>query len=108
MRIYERAIAKVPNDPAGPARLARLLLDDARFKRGDPKERARRALDAARRAVQLTERKNANYLGHLAEAEFRTGDRDAARNTVAEALQRVHGAEPRVRERLAAAAERYR
>ena len=48
------------------------------------------------------------HLGILAEATFRSGAPEAARQLVAEALQRVGGAEQLVKARLEAAAARYR
>ena len=56
----------------------------------------------------MTQREDAEYLCHLAEAEFRSGDREAAQRIAAEATALVDGSQPRLRDRLQAAAARYR
>ena len=69
-------------DPAGLAAAARLLLAVGEQER---------ALEHAERAVAITRRSRLNLLAFLAEAQWANGAKEAARQTLAEVLERLDG-----------------
>ncbi|MBI1850243.1 MAG: protein kinase [Planctomycetes bacterium] len=105
---HELLIELHPDDAATWIAFARFLLDPKGLHVGWD---SMSGLRAARRAAELTSKRDANALGLLAEAQFVTGNKRAAVETGSRALDALSSSAPAdaaLRERLEAALERYR